>query len=82
MPGKINPSDLLNMDFNKKIKEDPRFKKYYEQLDAEQKEHVEAFVEEIQGLFMPNIGKFYEGLNSMSKEERAEFDENIQKLNS
>jgi hypothetical protein len=79
---KITPADLLNIDFNKKIKEDPRFKKYYEQLDDEQRKHVEGFVEEIQNLFMPNIGKFYEGLNSMSKEERAEFDKNIQQLNS
>lgn len=81
MSNTVNPSDLLDMDFNKKIKEDPRFKKYYDQLDDEQRKHVEAFVEEIRTLFMPNIGKFYEGLNSMSKEERAEFDENIQKLN-
>ncbi|MDB4337637.1 hypothetical protein OAA09_01305 [bacterium] len=79
---KINPSDLLNMDWKKKMKEDPRFKEYYDQLNEEQQAHVENFVEELHGVFMPSVTKFYEGLNEMSDEERKTFKENIQKLNS
>lgn len=78
---KVNPSDLLNTDFNKKIKEDPRFKQYYEQLDEDQKAHVEGFIEEIQTLFMPGVTKFYQGLNDLSDEERDEFKKNIQQMN-
>ena len=78
---KVNPSDLLNIDFNKKIQEDPRFKQYYDQLTADQKEHVEGFVNDIKSAFLPNITQFYQGLNELSAEERKTFDEHIQKLN-
>ncbi len=82
MSGKINPSDLLNIDFKEKIKEDPRFKQYYDQLDADQKEHVEGFIQDIRDAFLPNITAFYQGLNELSDEERQTFDEHIKKLNS
>lgn len=78
----FNPSDLLNIDFNKKLKEDERFKKYYDQLTEEQRDHVEKFVEELAGVFMPNVTKFYQGLNELSDEERQQFKENIEKMNS
>tara|TARA_B100000700_G_scaffold327160_1_gene440870 strand:+ start:10152 stop:10400 length:249 start_codon:yes stop_codon:yes gene_type:complete len=81
MSSRVNPSDLLDVDFKKKLQEDDRFKKYYDQLDEEQKAHVEGFVEEITSIFMPNIAKFYQGLNELSDEERQEFKENIQKMN-
>tara|TARA_A100001011_G_scaffold362447_1_gene411385 strand:- start:347 stop:601 length:255 start_codon:yes stop_codon:yes gene_type:complete len=77
---KVNPSDLLNTDFSKKIKEDPRFKKYYDQLDDDQKTHVEGFISEIHSLFMPGVTKFYEGLNELSDEEREEFKKNMQQM--
>ena len=79
---RVNPSDLLDMDFNKKIQEDPRFKEYYDQLNADQKAHVEGFVNDIRDAFLPNITRFYQGLNELSDEERKTFNEHIQKLNS
>ena len=82
MSDRINPSDLLNMDFKEKIKEDPRFKQYYDQLNEEQQEHVEGFIQDIRDAFLPNITKFYQGLNELSDEERNTFNEHIQKLNS
>ena len=77
----FNPSDLLNLDFNKKLKEDDRFKKYYDQLTEEQRDHVEQFVEELAGVFMPSVTKFYQDLNELSDEERQQFKENIEKMN-
>ena len=77
----MNVSDLLNIDIKKKVVEDERFKKYYEQLTDEQKEHVEGFIEDIKNVFMPSITSFGSALNEMTPEQREEFNENLKKLN-
>lgn len=76
----INISDIAGMDFYKKILEDKKFAKLIEQLDDEQKAHVEQFVNEIRNVFMPSLTSFTTALNEMDDEQRKEFSENIKKM--
>jgi|1_EtaG_2_1085319.scaffolds.fasta_scaffold39779_2 hypothetical protein len=76
----INISDIAGMDLYKRILEDEKFAKLIEQLDDEQKAHVEQFVNEIRDVFMPSITNFSKGLNEMDDEQRKEFSENIKKM--
>jgi hypothetical protein len=77
----MNVSDLLNMDIKKKVVKDERFKKYYEQLNDEQKEHIGTFIDDLKAAFMPSIESFGTALNEMTPEQREEFNENLKKLN-
>ena len=77
----MNISDLINIEKKKEVKENERFKLYYEQLDDAQKEHVEAFIEDIKNVFMPSITSFGTALNEMTHEQREEFKANLEKLN-
>jgi hypothetical protein len=77
----MNISDILNVDLKKRVREDERFKKYFEQLNEAQKEHVEKFIDEIKDVFMPSVESFGEAYGSMTDEEREEFNENLKKLN-
>lgn len=77
----MNISDLLNIDIKKEVKQNERFKMYYEQLDDAQKEHVEAFIEDIKNVFMPSITSFGTALNEMTPEQKEEFRANLEKLN-
>ena len=74
-------SELLNIDIKKEVRENERFKKYYEQLSDAQKAHVETFIEDIKNVFMPSITSFGTALNEMTPEQKAEFRENLEKLN-
>ena len=77
----MNVSDLLNIDLAKRVKEDERFKKYFEHLDDEQKAHVEKFINEIKSVFMPSVESFGTAYAEASDEEREQFNESLKKLN-
>ena len=73
----FNISDLAGMDFYKKVLEDEKFAKMVEQLDDDQKAHVEQFVNEIKEVFMPSVTNFATALNEMTDEEREQFSESV-----
>jgi|LWDU01.1.fsa_nt_gi predicted HicB family RNase H-like nuclease len=77
---KLNISDLTNIDVKKMVKEDPRFKQLYEQLDGGQQDFVEEFIEDLKSIFMPSVASFGEAMNEMTDEQRKEFQEKLKSL--
>ena len=77
---KLNISDLINIDVKKMVKEDPRFKKLYEQLEDGQQDFVEEFIEDLKSVFMPSVASFGEAMNEMTDEQREEFREKLKSL--
>jgi len=79
---KLNISDLVNLDVKKMVRENERFAALYEQLEGDQQEFVEEFIEDLKSVFMPGVTSFANSLNEMTDAERKEFKENLEKLNS